>query len=265
MADKKASTKPSERLQVEGMGTRSSEQSMWPAARIGEMLTPPTRDAQRLTSIFLVLDRSGSMGVVREATIEGINAFVQRAAASDERANLTLTTFSTDFSVVIEGLDLREFRPIGKRDYRPDGGTALLDAFARTIAMADSAIIRGDIQPNDVLFVVMTDGEENSSRHYSRKALAELIADRESAGYEFLYLGANQDSFDEAGSMGISNAGNWESDEFGTQLNMERARRITSEKMSGRRVDSMSADEIQPSVEDAAYVARAMKGRKSGK
>lgn len=264
MAEKK-NLRPSQRLQVEDMGNRDKKSSVWPSAHIAGVLTPPSLDAQRHTNIFLVLDRSGSMDVVCEATIEGINAFVQRAAASEEHADLTLTTFSTDFSVVVDGIDLREFRPIGKRDYRPSGGTALLDAFARTIALADARVIRGEVMPNDVLFVVMTDGEENASSHYTRQALAELVADREGLGYEFLYLGANQDSFGEAGSMGVSHAGNWESDEFGTQLNMERARRITSAKMGGRRVESMTADEIQSTAEDAAWVTQAIKDRNTGK
>lgn len=265
MADKKAAPKASQRLQVADMGTPGAEAAMWPMEHLPREVEPSCIDSWMGTRVYLVLDRSGSMDVVRDATIEGINAFVQRAAASGERAKMTLTTFSTDFEVVVADIDLDRFRPMSRNDYRPSGGTALLDAFARTIALADQVVLRGEADPNNILFVVMTDGAENASRRYTREALSQLIADREDAGYEFLYLGANQDSFDEAGSIGVRHAANWESDEYGTRLNIERARRITSEKMAGRRVDSMSAAEIQPTAEDAEWVAKTIKGRKTSK
>jgi hypothetical protein len=59
-------------------------------------------------------------------------------------------------------------------------------------------------KPDQVLFVIMTDGEENSSREFDRQQIMAMIEDRQNAaGYEFLYLGANQDSYQVGGGIGI--------------------------------------------------------------
>lgn len=249
-------TRPSERLNVSGFNKLPEQPSGWPVEQLSELIAPEGPAVRRITQIFMVLDRSGSMDVIRSATLEGINAFIERAKESNEEARFTLATFSTDYSLVVDSLDLTAVRALSSRDYQPSGGTALLDAFARTIKLADDHVANGTVVPDDVLFVVMTDGEENSSQHYTRSGLARLIADRERHGYEFLYLGANQDSFDEAASMGVRHAADWDGTEYGAQLNMERASRIAAMKMSGTRLEHMDQSLIEATAEDAERVAK---------
>lgn len=91
------------------------------------------------------------------------------------------------------------------KDYMPGGMTALLDAVGRTIHKMDmvAGIHRKD-KGNKVLFVIITDGEENDSKEYTYADVKKLIKDRqENAGWEFIFLGANIDAAAEAENLGI--------------------------------------------------------------
>lgn len=142
-------------------------------------------------SVGLVLDESGSMAPLREATISGVNEYV---ADLDPAAVLTITMFSSQRGD--QGL-YREFCKNAKaadvpkltgKTYFPGGNTPLLDAIGHTITEMDGT-------KGTVLFVIQTDGQENASREFSRDKIVELIQEREKKGWKFIYLGANQDQF----------------------------------------------------------------------
>ncbi len=95
--------------------------------------------------------------------------------------------------------------------------TALLDAVGRAINQTGERLARmpEPERPGLVVFVVMTDGQENSSREFTKAQLAEMIQRQQRVyDWHFNFLGANQDSFAEAGSIGIDAAGiaNWKLD-----------------------------------------------------
>ena len=74
------------------------------------------------------------------------------------------------------------------------------------------------------MFVIITDGEENSSREYSSKKLKEQIENqKEKYGWEFIFLGANIDAVQTAGSFGIKpdRAVDYLADSEGTELNFK--------------------------------------------
>lgn len=157
---------------------------------------------QRSILINFVLDASGSMEAIREATISGFNEFLgdQRKEGGDAR--MTLTLFDTTFTTVANAIPVREMANLTLGTYAPDGMTALYDAIGHTMRLTDDYYAAHN--PDQVLFVVMTDGMENASREFSRRRIFEMIADRQKlAGYEFLYLGANQDSYAVGHDMGI--------------------------------------------------------------
>jgi hypothetical protein len=160
------------------------------------------RQEDRSILINFVLDKSGSMEVIREATIAGFNQFLHDQQEEGGAATMTLTLFDTGFRTVVRALSLAEVRPLDHRTYVPGGMTALYDAIAHTMTITDEYVAA--YRPDQVLFVIMTDGQENSSREFDRQRIMELIEDRQrTADYEFVYLGANQDAYEVGDGMGI--------------------------------------------------------------
>lgn len=163
----------------------------------------PTKDS---TEIIFVLDQSGSMEAIRMATIQGFNTFVNSQSADPGEAYLSLVFFDTHYRFVYAGLPLHEIVPLDESTYRPAGGTALLDALGTAIDTTGQRLsaLSEDQRPGKVMVVVLTDGEENSSREYSAQSVRTRIDHQRSKyAWEFLFLGANQDAVLAASSLGI--------------------------------------------------------------
>ena len=152
--------------------------------------------------INFVLDKSGSMDVIRDATISGFNEFKNDQAREEGNAFFTLTLFDTQFHTVCKAVPVREVPDLDYASYAPGECTALYDAIGYTMRLTDEFVALH--KPDQVLFVIMTDGEENSSREFTRQRIFEMIRDRQTlAEYEFIYLGANQDSYAAGHDMGL--------------------------------------------------------------
>lgn len=172
--------------------------------------------------ISFVLDKSGSMDVVRRATIDGFNEFLSTQRAQPGEAMMSLTLFDDQLHPVCAAVPLREIPSMEPVNYRPDGCTALYDAMGHAIHAVDDYLACAEVRPDQVLFVIMTDGLENASRTYTRKHVFDLIADRQARGYEFVYLGANQDAYAESAAMGVDTGRSrtWEHSDAGQRKNM---------------------------------------------
>ncbi len=152
--------------------------------------------------INFVLDKSGSMESMRDATISGFNEFKNTQAAEEGEAFFTLTLFDTEFTTVCNAVPIREVLDLDHASYAPGGMTALYDAIGYTMRITDDFVAAN--RPDQVLFVIMTDGEENASREFTRERIFQMIQDRQNlAEYEFIYLGANQDSYHASQRMGM--------------------------------------------------------------
>jgi hypothetical protein len=163
---------------------------------------PPKDQEERSILINFVLDRSGSMDSIQEATISGFNEFLREQQEEGGAAAMTLTLFDTGFQTVATATPIGHVRPLDGQTYRPGGMTALYDAIGHTMRITDDYV--AEHKPDQVIFVIMTDGLENSSREFDRSAILRMIEERQqSAGYEFIYLGANQDSYAVGDGMGI--------------------------------------------------------------
>lgn len=155
------------------------------------------------TEIVCVIDESGSMGSLTQQTIDGFNKFVEEQRQAPGTANLTLITFNTGWKTPIKRQSIATVPQLDRMMYGPNGGTALLDALGHAIDNVGKVLM----QPGtDVVFVVITDGQENSSTDYKLAQVKEMIEGREKDGWKFIYLGANQDAFSTAASMGMNAA-----------------------------------------------------------
>ena len=114
--------------------------------------------------------------------------------------------FNTTFSEVYSSVDISEVKRLDRKTFVPKGWTALLDALAETIQKTSdriNSILEID-RPEKVLFIILTDGEENSSREYTRKQVINMIKKQEEyCKWKFVYLGANQDAIQEGNKIGL--------------------------------------------------------------
>jgi Mg-chelatase subunit ChlD len=157
-----------------------------------------------LTDITLVVDRSGSMESMRTDAEGGVNAFVRRQAAEPGEALVTLVQFDTEYEFLCRGTPAAK---IPEYKLVPRGSTALLDAIGRAINETGDRLAKmaESDRPGLVVVVVATDGQENSSHEFSKAKIKQMIEHQQNVyQWQFTFLGANQDAFAEAGSMGMS-------------------------------------------------------------
>lgn len=158
------------------------------------------------TEIIFVIDNSGSMAHLTGDTIGGFNGFIESQKALDGKATLTTVFFNTSWKILHDGIDIHEVKPLTKSDYVASGGTAMLDAIGEIInKVQDRHDELGAEKPEEVLFVITTDGEENSSRTFKKSQIEKMIKHQTNGhGWKFMFLGANMDAVKEAESIGIS-------------------------------------------------------------
>ncbi|MCO6458078.1 MAG: VWA domain-containing protein [Pirellulaceae bacterium] len=160
-----------------------------------------------LTDITLVVDRSGSMNLIREDAEGGVNAFIADQAQQPGEALLTLVQFDTEYEFIHRGVPIQDVPPYA---LHPRGSTALLDAVGRAINETGQRLagMNEADRPGLVVFVVMTDGQENSSREFSKERIKQMIEHQQQAyNWQFTFLGADQNAFDDAAAIGIQAAG----------------------------------------------------------
>ena len=164
---------------------------------------------EKKVEIVAIIDKSGSMDSIKEDAIGGFNSFLNDQKMVDGEADFTLVLFDDQYNMLIDGKDIQKVEPLNEKTYRPSGMTALLDAVGRTIDRVGERLDETpeEEKPSKVIFFILTDGLENSSSDYSRERIKEMIEHQESKySWEFIYGGANQDAFAEAGSLGIRGA-----------------------------------------------------------
>ena len=144
--------------------------------------------------IVFLLDRSGSMGGIEDDTIGGYNSYIKE----QKKNNVLVTTvlFDDRYELLTDRLPIKEVDELTRDKYYVRGSTALLDAIGKSINYIDSK------KSKKALFIITTDGYENSSREYSKEKIKEMIKKHDN--YEFIYIGADIDSYAEAASIGIS-------------------------------------------------------------
>lgn len=142
--------------------------------------------------VFL-LDRSGSMLNCIDDTIGGYNSFIE--TQKELGGTISLYLFDHEVSLVYENKNIEEVEKIDKMNYIPRGSTSLYDAIGSVLTRIKTS--------NTTTIIIMTDGHENSSQDYSLNSVKALIDMKKSDGVEFLFLGADPSTFDEAEKIGI--------------------------------------------------------------
>lgn len=156
------------------------------------------------TDITFVLDRSGSMHTIRDQVARGVADFLADRRAEPGPFRVSLFRFNERCEAVYAGLPLADVPPLA---LEPFGNTALLDAIGEVIAATRLRLAATGDPARRVVIGIITDGQDNRSRRYTRAAISDLIEAQEAVeGWEFYYLGSNQDAVEVGTGLGVDAA-----------------------------------------------------------
>ncbi len=202
-----------------------------------------------LTEIVFIMDKSGSMSGLEADTIGGYNSFLAKQKEAEGEAYISTVLFDTTNEVIHDRVPVDKVESMTVEQYQVGGCTALLDALGGAIHHIGNVhkYARDEDRPEKTIFIITTDGMENSSRMYTFDRVKKMVEFQTNRfGWEFLFLGANMDAISTAGRMGIrpEHAVQYECDSEGTELNY----RVLSETVYMARCadismqDAISAD-----------------------
>ena len=203
-------------------------------------------DGDTPVHVSFLIDRSGSMQGLVEDVVGGFNSFLATQKGETGDCTMTLVQFDNQnpFEVIHDAAPINQIPDLTRDRYQPRGSTPLLDALGDLVTSVDRRLA-GLGTPEDQIVVVFSDGFENASRRWTRSTLFEAIEARKAADWTFVYLGANQDSYHEAGHLGFdqTNVQNFRGDGRGTRHAMgsvnravrDYRRALASEKLGLKR------------------------------
>jgi hypothetical protein len=154
-----------------------------------------------------LIDETGSMNYIRDRTMSCFNEYIEGLLPHGKGCHMTLAKFnSMRTEIMCSNVPIKDVPKLTVNNYTPQASTPLYDAVCLTIKNTEEQITILKDNP-DVLFIVFTDGEENDSRQFNRQQVVDMIKEKESKGWTMVYLGANQDAWNNASGMGYGKVG----------------------------------------------------------
>jgi hypothetical protein len=226
---------------------------------------------QNYTDVIVLLDKSGSMRSIAGATVKGVDDLITEQAAVGGKCLFTLIQFNVNMETTYDAIPICEAGEFSKRDYRPGGATALMDALGYTINNTGVRfqIMKEEERPNKVLFVIVSDGLENQSQMFRAETVAQMIAHQENYyKWEFVFIGTDFDVAAEQDRLKFKSAYIFNKDGAGTDgmfkgLSRSIARaRTTGEDYNTAYVVS-SAQAVAAGTADVESLAKATEATKA--
>lgn len=165
------------------------------------------KKVNKTTHISVILDRSGSMASIKNDIIGGFNTFLELQKKSKNKITLSLVQFDTEnhYEVIHDMQPIKNISELTPETFVPRGGTPLLDTLGKSIGELEGKIVhmkKG--KPDNVVVVIITDGQENASHEYRKDQIAKIIKDRQDAGWQFVFLSADLNAIGDASAYGIT-------------------------------------------------------------
>lgn len=148
------------------------------------------------TFIVMLVDKSGSMSLIKQGAIDGFNNFIKAQLEIKEKASATVCLFDSAYTYIVDNQPLEDVTLLDRYNYTPAGATALNDALGSTINKVSQQIVSmpEKKRPSKVIVCVISDGEENASKEFSQAQIKSLIEYRKDQfKWDFVFIGANQD------------------------------------------------------------------------
>lgn len=154
------------------------------------------------TLVTFLLDRTGSMAGIKEDTIGAFNTYLEELQKEGAGIEFTLLQFdSTSLDKICVRRPVKDVEPLNNENFVPRDMTPLIDAAYKTIEAVEKSLAA---HPADkVVVCILTDGQENASEDHTWKELAALIKKKRKAGWQFNFMGAGIDAYDQGARMGI--------------------------------------------------------------
>lgn len=159
------------------------------------------------TALVLVVDRSGSMRQIATTVQDALEEFVNKQVL--EPGHLTIDTVFFDSEIEDRASFVNPKETTLDLSVTPRGMTALFDAVGLKIDSFGHALslLPEEDRPSKVIFVIATDGLENSSKEFTLELVAEKIKHQQvKYSWDFTFIGANQDAVLTAASLNIPEA-----------------------------------------------------------
>jgi uncharacterized protein YegL len=167
-----------------------------------------------LTLLVFVMDRSGSMSDIIEDSIGGFNSLIEKqkedCAKEGNTARVTLTIFDEVYETLYSYVDINDVKALTNKEFYARGTTSLIDASCTTIKSVGGVLsnLSEEERPEKVLFTIITDGLENTSKEYKKEDLIEMVKLQEGTyAWLFNFIGANIDAFGTGTGYGIGSTG----------------------------------------------------------
>jgi hypothetical protein len=200
-----------------------------------------------MTDVLIILDESGSMSSKYEETCVAFDQYVNGVREDQSVEHVHLVTFnSRHVNKLYDGERIDAVLSLNKDNYNPDGETPLYDAVGNTL---------NDMIGGAMFVVIITDGQENSSREYNRDSVQALIAERENLGWDFIFLGADIDAWGDAGRhLGLTRGKTLSFSGAAMASGMAAARTATADYNTGGRLADDYFEGDDPGEDFAAYL-----------
>lgn len=156
--------------------------------------------------ILTIIDRSGSMGMLRQEVIGGFNNFLAEQKVVEGSATMTLVQFDDCYEVNYDFVNIQDVPDLNEKTYVPRGMTAMLDAIGKAVTSTGVTLskMKEEDRPERIVVLIQTDGQENASCEYTQEEIKEIITEQENTySWEFVFLGANIDAVSVGGNIGI--------------------------------------------------------------
>lgn len=154
------------------------------------------------TALLFIIDESGSMGSIKNDMEGGIQSLLEEQTKLPGTLTVDAAYFDGGFrypTTMVAAADA-EIKIV------PKGSTALHDAIVRASNEFGEKLaeLPEEERPGTVIAVIVTDGFENSSREATKADVKALITEQQDTyGWEYIFLGANQDAVLAGESFGL--------------------------------------------------------------
>ena len=195
-----------------------------------------------ITELVFILDKSGSMAGLESDTIGGFNSMIEKQKKEEGKALVSTYSFNHENNLIHDRLDLGQVNKLTDKDYVASGTTALIDAMGEAISHIEMIhkYARKEDVPENVMFIITTDGFENSSSKYTSDQVKKMVSAKKDLGWKFIFLGANIDAVETAKQYGIDKemAVTYTNDSDGIDLNFEAITSAISNTRRSGKIDT---------------------------